>query len=244
MKLNIGVCDDEKEQLSLITEYINKFEISKDVEIQVSCFDSAEALLLAYSTPGFFHILFLDVEMTGMNGIELANTIRQMPDKEVNIIFVSNYPEYMQSSFNVQAFHYLSKPLKYDDFSDIMQRIITDYEERNTYKVLVQTDGEEVLVNIHDILYVETTKFSRNSLCYHLAQNTIESRGTIADIEHSLSEHNFALASRGILVNLSHIRALRQNTILLDNDATIPMSRRCEKDIHKKFSSKVITFMN
>ncbi len=207
MNLNIAICDDEIEQLNILTEYIKKFEIQENISTKISRYDSALSLLQTYSAPNTFHVLFLDVEMPGMTGLELATKIRELPDKDVHIIFVSNYPEYMQSSFNVQAFYYLPKPIEYEDFHNVMLRVAKDYEERNTFKMLLQTDGEQRLVNIHDILYIEISKRQRNHLCYHLATEKIEAKGFLVDVEKNLAVHNFVPASRGFLVNLNRIRA-------------------------------------
>lgn len=244
MNLKVAICDDEKEQLNILTDYLHKYELQSTIDFDITSFSSSSLLLQTYSVANMFHILFLDVEMPEINGLELANKIRALPDKNVHIIFVSNYPKYMQSSFNVQAYHYLQKPVAYKDFEQIMNRLVEDYEESSTYKLLIQSDGSEVIVNIRDILYIETIKNVRDKMHFHLAHETIEARGTLANYEGILKNHSFCLASRGYLVNLAHAKSLKKNDILLDNGETIPMSRRCEKEIHSKFSKNIIVFLD
>ena len=121
MKINIAICDDDITIIELIESFISSFHIKNDYnfDVSVSKYNSAESLLNDYTVPESFDILFLDVEMPRMNGLALAQRIRNLPDNQVKIIFVSNYPEYMQESFDVQAFNYLKKPLSYERFSDV-----------------------------------------------------------------------------------------------------------------------------
>ena len=127
MLLKIGICDDEPEYTTILADYLKTYDIDseKDYSFQIDKFTSAKELLSAYTKPETYHILFLDVEMPEITGIELAKKIRMLGDKNVRIVFVSHYPEYMQDSFDVQAFYYLSKPLNYNDFCIIIKKLIT-----------------------------------------------------------------------------------------------------------------------
>lgn len=244
MILKIALCEDDVKQLNMLENYLHRYEMNRDIDLDIASFTSPLLLLEAYSNPCTFHVLFLDVEMPDMNGIELANKIRAIPDKNVRIIFVSNYPQYMQCSFNVQAYHYLQKPLHYEYFENIMDRIVHDYEENNLFKLLVKTDGSELLVNIRDILYIETIKNIKNGLRFHLHTSTIDTKGIMSELEASLNNYSYALSNRGCLVNLLHIRSLNRNTIILDNGEELSLSRRCERDLRKKFSKNVIVFLD
>ena len=114
MYFKTAICDDNITEINILTNYLKQYEIEYDIEFKTDLYSSADALIEKYISVGMYDLLFLDVEMPGKNGLDAASIIRQRGDRDVRIIFVSNYPEYMQDSFNVQAFHYLSKPLSYE----------------------------------------------------------------------------------------------------------------------------------
>ena len=87
-----------------------------------------------------FQLLFIDVEMPELSGLDVAKRIRKLPDRDVKIVFVSNYPEYMQNSFDFQAFQYLSKPLSYEKFNMVMNNIIEDFNLTHTVQFIIKTD--------------------------------------------------------------------------------------------------------
>ena len=173
MYFKTAICDDNITEINILTNYLKQYEIEYDIEFKTDLYSSADALIEKYISVGMYDLLFLDVEMPGKNGLDAASIIRQRGDRDVRIIFVSNYPEYMQDSFNVQAFHYLSKPLSYECFSDVISRIIKYYEESHTTKVLISEDNVKEIVNIRDILYIETVKSQKDTLHFALKKHDI-----------------------------------------------------------------------
>lgn len=127
MILNVAICDDEENDIDIISDYLFKYQMIHDVDFNISRFQSGQNLLNTYSKHGVFQLLFIDVEMPELSGLDVAKRIRKLPDRDVKIVFVSNYPEYMQNSFDVQAFQYLSKPLSYEKFNMVMNNIIEDF---------------------------------------------------------------------------------------------------------------------
>ena len=105
MKLNIAICDDENYILTHTTSLIDIYQFQHlDTNLSVDCYTSGEALLKAYTQSRQYHIILLDIEMTGLNGIETARKIRNEIDRNVIIVFISSYPEYMQESFSVHPY--------------------------------------------------------------------------------------------------------------------------------------------
>lgn len=240
MIFKVAICDDDKKDIQTIKQFLNTYEINYDIDFEISVFTDSRILLHTYNTSGKFHILFLDVEMPGMNGLELAKSIRNIPDKLVKIIFVSNYPEYMQDSFNVQAFQYFPKPLQYEKFQELMQRIITDYKESAVTKLLIKEDGAEELVYIEDIISIESTNSKKKQLCITLKDKKVTVQGILSDWNNMLGEYSFLSPCRGFLINLNHIHYIKEDDLIMSNNESIPMSRRQEKEIRKQFSKQLL----
>ena len=140
LHLNIGICDDDKLYIKEITKLLDRYMIQYDIDISYDTFTSPLVLLNRISTtPGSYDILFLDVEMSEMNGLELSEKIRSIC-RNIYTIFISNYPKYMQDSFRVHPFYYLVKPLSAETFTNIMNDILSAIQSEHKLVTLLQTD--------------------------------------------------------------------------------------------------------
>ena len=117
MLLRIAYCDDEIENGKKIRDYINQLMIQIEVEFELDFYVSGTVLLENVKKQNdYYDMVLLDMEMPDMNGLEIAEKIRELVSREVLITFLTSYPEYMQQSFRVQPFQYLMKPLETDSF--------------------------------------------------------------------------------------------------------------------------------
>lgn len=106
--VNIAICDDNIEHISALEKYL--FEIS-NVKIECDAYLSGESLVDAYKNNiERYDVVFLDMEMRELNGIETANLIREF-DEHIIIVFVTSHSEYMKESFQCQPFRFVEKPL-------------------------------------------------------------------------------------------------------------------------------------
>lgn len=242
MILKIGICDDEVTMITTLTNYLERYQFAHNIDFEISTFTSSSQLLKCYNnTPGVFHILFLDVEMPEINGLELANTIRKLPDRNVHIIFVSSYPKYMKDSFNVQAFQYLTKPVEERAFEQEMQRIIKDITDSMSTKLVIPTATEDELIFLDELLYIKSTNSKKKLLDFILKDRTISSFGTIAEYEKKLTNSGFISPSQGYLVHLQHLHFIRKKELVLCNNEKIPLSRRKEAQIRSYFNEQLLT---
>lgn len=122
--LNIVICEDEIEQQEILKDYLEQIlnEINSKYEILI--FNSGEELFKNYLDN--IDIFLLDIQMDGLNGMEVARKIRQIDKKEVEIIFTTSLIEYIQEGYEVRAYRYLLKPIKLED---LKKHIILCIEE-------------------------------------------------------------------------------------------------------------------
>lgn len=241
MKLKIAICDDDPTENEQLTSYLQQFDFEYDVDIEITAFTSSDALLKNYKESGTFNIVFLDVEMPGLNGLEVAHRLRSLPDRNLKIVFVSNFPKYMQASFDVQAFQYLQKPIQYPILKTQLIRIIEDFQQTQSVRLLVQTDETEELVLVDNIVCIETVKYAKNQLSFLMNDRTILAKGTLLDLEKELSQYSFISPKRGILINMAYIHYFKENMLVMTNGLEIPMSRRKEKEVRLLFSKHILT---
>lgn len=243
MLLRTAICDDESSDILAIQSQLKYFEIQFDLEFQISLFQNGFDLLRSHQD-NRFQLIFLDVEMPQINGLEVAKTIRNQNDYDVKIIFISNYPKYMQDSFDVEAFHYLQKPLQQKTMESLLKRILKFYYSNQSNTLLLSHDDISEVISISDILYITTNKSQKDYLEFVLADRSILARGTLKDYKNTLYLKGFSLVHRGCLVNLSHVHYIKNGVLFLTNGISLIPSRRCEKELRDDFSKHILNYRN
>ncbi|MBQ8826558.1 MAG: response regulator transcription factor [Oscillospiraceae bacterium] len=239
MFYRIAVCDDEAEQIKIITDHLTRFSIKYGAEFNIERFSSGEALLKKYyNEPSPFDMIFLDVEMPGTGGIETAEKIRAIPDRNVLISFITSYPEYMQDSFDVQASQYLTKPVSYELFEAKLEKLIRYMGELEmNITVLSQRDGE-IILHLDDIVSIEADK--RSGLIFTTVREEISVKGKLSDYEKQLSDKYFISVHRSCLANMRYIRKFSADTLEFSTGKTVPVSRRRLSEIKEAFSKYMV----
>lgn len=141
MNLNIAICDDEINDISILKKYISRYNVETDNNIVVSSFLSAKELLLDYSN-NHYDVVLLDIEMPDINGMDLAKQLRETDD-DLFIVFTTSYPEYMHESFEVQPFQFLTKPIDYKAVCKLFNDINKKITRSSKSIVIIDTENEK-----------------------------------------------------------------------------------------------------
>jgi DNA-binding LytR/AlgR family response regulator len=236
MVLNIAICDDEYIHREILVDYLEKVFSNKNYEIIQ--FSSGEELLDNY--PKKIDILLLDIQMTGMNGVEIGKRIRLF-DTNVMIIFTTATLDFMQEGYEVGAFRYLLKPINYNEFSKHLinceKNIIDNKEKYITIKEI--DEGRTVIIPINTVLYIEME--CRVALI-HTDKKVYSTRDSIKKIENELKEYSFYRCHRAYLINLSKVTSI-DKTFIFINDDEIPVSRYKMKDLRMKITEKLASLV-
>ncbi len=229
MRLNIAIVDDEalfrKNIATSVFEWTKKSKISATINE----YSSAESFLFAYEEKKDYDLILLDIEMEGINGVEMAKQIRR-EDETVQIIFITGYPNYMCYGYDVSALHYLIKPVSNKKLFEVLDRALKNTEKDNN-RVIFSTDRGVKAVALDTILYAES--YSHNM---HIVttDGAFDVRMTISSLAEMLGDE-FISTHRSYLVNLSHIVLLSKNDMTLDSGEKIPISRNELKKVHYYF---------
>ena len=149
--MNIAVVDDEE----AIREQIGGFIKKRNPDFDISGFDTGEGLLAAGKD---FDIIFLDIQMEGMGGIEAARTLRQSGVDAV-VIFITGIREYVFEAFDVSAFHYLLKPIEEQKFMEVLGRAAEEAGKRKGQRekqIFIRAKNQGYTLNLNSILYIES----------------------------------------------------------------------------------------
>ena len=149
--MRIAICDDEKMIRELLKEKIQKYYFSNNMDFSIQTFENGEKVL--ESDLNLIDVLFLDVEMPGRNGMKIARAIREK-NKEMLIVFLTAYSEFVFESFKVDAFRYLVKPVNDQELTETLAAIFQKFCETEEH-LNFQFQNEMYSINYSDILYIE-----------------------------------------------------------------------------------------
>ncbi len=218
MNLKIIICDDEEQQSSFIKTLLNEYRKQHTHSIETIIFPSAESFLFYYMEDKSADIILLDIEMSGMNGIELAKQIRES-NHEIQIIFITGYMEYIAAGYDVEALHYLLKPVDSKKLFPVLDRACERLKNREK-TLIFSSNGETVRLPLYEIKYIEVI---RNYVTLH-ADSEYIIKQTLKEVESKL-DHSFQRTGRSYIVNLHYIKKIGKDTITLKNNTLIPISR-------------------
>ncbi|MBR6385029.1 MAG: response regulator transcription factor [Ruminococcus sp.] len=236
MRFNIAVVDDIETDRSKIEEYIKEYFIACHyADFRIVRYESAEKFLGEYKK-GRFQIVFLDICMSGMNGLELAGRLR-MFDTDICIIFMSTTREFVFKTFSAEPKGYLCKPYKYHDFSEIMDRTIRSFSKIDkTIKVSIsRTETEISASDVFSILSNNHISEIRT-----ISGETYKSNSLFKEYEKILAdEQNFLVCNRGIIVNMNYAVMAKDDKITMQDGTSYPIRQRDKKEIISKFTKYI-----
>ena len=233
--INIAVCDDEKCMAEKIEKMAEDFFRRKNTDISVVEYSSGEELLKSNER---IDILFLDIGMQGMDGIETAGRLRAHGYNGF-LIFVTVLKEMVFRSFEVQPFDYLVKPVQEEHFEKTMERLFRSMQDRlSTEKVnlLVQKGYESNIISFQDIVCCEI--IDRKVYLYLVSGEVIDYYERIENLEKKL-DGRFFRCHRSYLINLNHLKSYRNNTAYMADGKEIPVSRLRSRE----FSNVILQYM-
>ncbi|MCI9077461.1 MAG: response regulator transcription factor [Lachnospiraceae bacterium] len=227
--MKIAVCDDDKAAREHIVSLIK--EQAQDAEIKV--FATGEEMLRAGIS---FDISFLDVEMDVVSGMDVAEHIRQMEQESSKsiIIFVTGYEKYMNSAFDVLAFHYLLKPINEEKFRKVFSRALKELRtngERTKRYILIRNSGVQQKVYIKDIFYIES---ANKKVIIHTKSGVLDSYGKMDELEQ-MTGRSFYRCHRCYLVNMEMIVSYNADTIKVANGDNLILAQKKYNDFIKQY---------
>ncbi len=221
------VDDDEMSRIAL-SKLCERFE---DLEIAATCESGVKALNLLNKEA--FDLLFLDVEMPELSGVELARTAAELP----HVIFTTSNPEYAVEAFEIQELvvDYITKPVTFPRLLKAVERARKvlapkDVSVSDKGYIFVRSDGRLVRIDLEELLYVETVG---DYVRFKTADAAHLVHGTLKSIDERLAHPDFLKVHRSFIVNLSKIIDIQDNSVLID-DKVIPVSRAHRNILLKK----------
>ena len=226
MNYKIAICDDSDADRQFISDLVNSWGISTGHTVQISAFSSAENFLFHYAEKNDYDILLLDIEMGSMDGVTMAKKLRHDNDT-VQIVFITGYTDYILEGYEVDALHYLMKPVKGDKLFSVLDRA-AEKLSKNEKVLNLKIGGEMVRIPLYRIRYVDVFG---NYVTIHAADD-LTVKMTLGELEKELDDRFFRV-SRSVVVNLTQIGRVTKSEIMLNDGASIPLPRGAYENVNR-----------
>lgn len=217
--LSIAVCDDEMLQCCMLSKRIQEILKHMNLSCTIRQFYSGDALL---KETEHFDILFLDILMQGLDGLQTARIFRQQSSDPI-LIFVSSSREYVWNAYDVEAFHYLLKPIDDQKLKTVLQRAIQKTRKHPRSYLLIRQKQQQKKIFLDRIRYFE---IRGRMIDVHEAEGCFTYYEQIRILENRLQDKDFFRCHKSFLVNLNYVESYNRQEILLDNKERIPVAKR------------------
>lgn len=228
--MRFAICEDHRDEAVWLQEIIEAWADRERQQIEIRIFEDTASFQFARED-GLWDALFLDIQMPGENGIDLARKLRKQGD-EIPIVFVTGLESHMSEGYEVDAVHYLLKPVQSDKVWGCLDRIRLRMKQRVEEEIVLETEDSMARLKVRDILKIEV--YSRKCIYTTEREEYIVTEAMKEAVE-KVPRETFILCHRGILVNVFHIQRIEKDKLHLTGGMTVPVSRRLYPTVNQAF---------
>lgn len=230
--MTVAICDDDAKFCDALCQavqtYLYNTKIDADVHIYLTGEDLCEAFAEAH-----FDLIFLDIELTDINGVGVGQMLRQSA-QDVQIVYVSSKEEYAMQLFQNRPFDFLVKPVTQKRLNALLGEYFRVFPPEDRY-FSYTADRQKAEIAVSRILYFESI---RKQLRMVTADGDILIYGKLSDILSLRFSHRFLRIHQSYLVNMQHIAAFRYGEITLTNGGNLPISRSCQNAVREELMQR------
>lgn len=205
--IRIAIVEDDSIYQKQLNTYIGDYERASGESFQVTNF--VDGLDIAEDYNASFDIIFLDVKMKHLDGMQTAKKIREY-DRNVIIIFITNMAEFAIQGYQVEAMDYVLKPINYFAFSQELQKAVKKVKEKSTFFLHIVKESSMIRLDAATISYIES---QGHNVVFHTKDEEIVSRDSLKNLEKKLQGRHFSRCNSCYLVNLAHVERVDKNLV-------------------------------
>lgn len=228
--MRIAVCDDEKRFVSDFSAIVER--LYRSLDIAVDEFSDGVQLLQSFRSVKY-DIVFLDIEMPGLDGISLARKLRELSE-DVYIVFLTGHIEYALKGYEVNALRYLTKPATEESVHEVLDHVLK--KQSNEKSLWLKNRDGERRVRLSEIVFIEAQD---QNLIVYTPSGSHEIRGKLNDYEVQLRQEGFFRIHRSYMVSLSKIAGISGKEITVAGGFKLPVARAKEHEFKDAFMSYI-----
>lgn len=227
--VNIAIVEDNPEEAVQLEKALKRYAEEYHIPTRTTVYSNAMAFLSKYSAE--FDIIFMDIMMPMMNGMDASRMLREKDDK-VMVIFVTNMQQYAIQGYEVGAFDFILKPVHYPEFKLKFTRAVSKLmPQKKVSSILIKSESGMVRLTPEQILYVEV---QQHHCVYHTRQGDFRQYQTMKNVESQLEEYGFARCNNYLLVNLAYVTKIDGMSVHVSG-TVLPISYPRKKQFCDKF---------
>jgi len=230
--ISIAVCDDELLDCLTISAQIRTIMEEMGNAFCVEQFRSGEELLKSL---GRFDVVFLDILMEGMDGMETARRCRKLAFNKM-LVFFSSSRDYVFDAYDVEAFHYLVKPVDQGKLRNVLKRVMERERQVSQNYIMVSRERQMRKLFLDSIWYFE---IQGRQIQVHEEQGVFTWYEQIGILEKQLRGKGFFRCHKSYLINLKYVEIYNRQEAILDNGERIPIARRR----YERFCQEMVDYM-
>lgn len=232
--MKIGVIDDLQSDRQILADFIDRYCEQNHISVDIEMFENGEHFLNNFNK-GFFEIIFIDIYMNGINGIETAEKIRKI-DKNCLLIFSTASEAYAVKSFRVRAFDYLVKPYNYIQFKEIMD-LCKDILLKQSYYIEVKEKRIIVRILLQDIIF---TDYFNHYIQIHTSNKVIKSYMSFTAFSPMLLSYpQFLSCYRNCIINMDKVDIMCKKEFVMQNGERLPITRAQSNQIKQVYADYI-----
>lgn len=231
--IKIAVVDDDKAMLKIIDKCM-RGQIAPEDDVEILCFDSGKDFLERMKKGYRANILFCDIELKEMSGIEVGRIVRQKYPA-LYLVYLTSHSEFAMESYKLDAYQYIMKEHMKERLSPILKQLLDRLKKENKEYRMIGTNTNKERVYYSDIVSIHKEKAAKY-VTYHTTAGVYRERGALHLILEEMHSRDFIVIGRGKAVNMRHIVKLADNTVYLDNEEQIKISRSYMSQVKEKIN--------
>ena len=227
----IAICEDEKVILEYESSLVKAWGEARGCALELDEYVSAQQFLFESEDKAPYDVLIFDIQMNGLNGMELAKKLRARGCDSA-LIFVTGVKDYAIEGYEVGAVRYILKPVKADVLNGLLDSIYAERQTKAEDFFLLGQGSDLERIPFEKIIYLE----ARGHYVYMKgADFEREWKSSFAQASAGFEEKNFFCLRRGLLVNLKHVSKITRTDCILDDGESLPVARGMYKDLNEAF---------
>lgn len=226
---NIAVVEDDNKEAETLISCLKKYGLEYQTALSIERFKDAFSFL---ESNGTFDLIFMDIMMPGMNGMEAAQKLRA---KEIDtpIIFETNIAQFAVEGYEVGAIDYILKPVQFERLKKRLIKFFDSLENNSRTCINIKSEGNLHCLSSQEIYYVEV---KGHEISYMTKRGCIRCRGVMKEIEKNLHQYGFLRCNACYLVNIDHITSIKGLSIIMRNGDEVRISQPKKKEFMQEMA--------
>lgn len=230
--LRVAICDDDLTVCEQVETMLLELNHTHGVEIEIEVFYSGEELYRFLKDRQYYDLIFLDIELKRMNGVDVGKKIREeLFNETTKIVYISSKESYAMELFEIRPFHFLIKPIHPSKIKDVVIKATQLLElERKLFEYQIGRTNYKVLMG--DIIYFES---DGKKVKLYLKESEQEFYHKLSEIQKQMHSKDFVMIHKSYLVNYNHVIEYQYNYVKMSNQVILPISQQHRKLVRDYF---------